>query len=194
MGDFETMKHGLSLILVLLIGCSSLTPERINTLAAIAGAAAQIGAAIWLEQHPDQAPAFESVLQNITMEMRRGDTNKAVQLLRSLPVSTLRSYEGELYMTGDHRGVADEKTFLVVYDSKTGKPTRISKAQEPVVMEEVRRGLKRAVVQKPPALPQVRHRRHKEEGITPEGAPPVPGSDAALDAEFEAVKARLKTR
>lgn len=199
------MKRLLSaLVIGCLMGCSSLTPERLNVLASIAGQAAFLGAQEWLRAHPDQKPAFDAVIQAITIALRAGNTNQAVELLASLPTTTLRGDAGELY-------VSDR---LVVWDNDAGKATRITGAGEGAVLVEIRRGLRKAVAPVPPMLPKHHGKPAEVLSITPEGAPTppplprvqnaywhhpigsihtndIPKTDSQLDAEFEAIKAKL---
>jgi hypothetical protein len=136
------MKKLLGLGLVLLMGCTSLTPERVSLLAAIAGQAAQIGAANWLIKHPDQRPAFDAVILALTALVQGGVTDQRayVEVLNSLPTATLAGPEGAVYVTDA----------LVVYDFDSDQPTRIKGAAEVPVRKAVIAGLKRGMAPKPP--------------------------------------------
>jgi len=214
------MKHGLCLLLILLMGCASLTPERINVLAQIAGQAAQLGAQEWLAKHPEHRAAFDAVIVAISALVRNGNTNilAYTELLSSLPTDTLRGVDGELYLSDT----------LIVYDKELRKSTRIVGAAEKPVMDAVRVGLRRAVGPVPPMPPS---RSWPQQppilSVVPEGAPTnrvyvtpphsshwygpswtnytnayftPPGistnemTDAQLDAEFLRIKAQLEKR
>lgn len=179
----------IAVILALLFtSCTTLTPDRISVLAQIAGQAAQIGAQQWLAQHPEQRPAFDLVLAAISDFVRQGKTNMVeyTELLSSLPTGTLRGDAGELYISDT----------LVVWDRDLGRSTRIVGAAERPVRMAVRDGLRRAVAPMPPALPKWGFQNAKPApvlGLVPE-SPDREMTDAELDAEFEAIKARLKAR
>lgn len=181
------MKHGLCLLLVLLFGCTTLTPDRISVLAQIAGQAAQLGAQQWLAQHPEHRDAFNLVIAAINDFVRQGKTNMVeyTELLSSLPTGTFRGDAGELYITDT----------LVVWDRDLGRSTRIVGAAERPVRMAVRDGLRRAVGPKPPMPPRVGRSRPPEPvlGLVPE-SPDRELTDAELDAEFEAIKAKLRLR
>lgn len=200
---------------LLLFGCTTLTPDRIQVLAAIAGQAAQLGAQEWLAAHPTHRDAFNLVIVAINNFVRAGETNmvKYAELLESLPTASLRGTAGEVYVTGtpkewpDTNGIAT----VVIWDAELKKSIRVEGELEKPVREAIRRGLVRAVTPMPPAIPN----RHRLPGIVPEGAPLTPPlllrvqpatplgivpetpelpakTDAELDREFEAIKARLK--
>lgn len=211
------MKHGLCLLLVFLFGCASLTPERINVLAQIAGQAAQLGAQEWLREHPTHRDAFNLVIAAISAFVRNGETDMAkyTELLESLPSGTLRGEAGELYITGSPRDTNQvatvlqtnfisaglsvvvltnapvvSKARLVIWDKELNKAVRVTGALEKPVQRAVRDGLRRAVGPAPPMPPSV-GRAVPVLGIVPESPEPREKTDAELDAEFEAVKARL---
>lgn len=126
-------------------GCASLTPERINLLVAIAGQAAQMGAALWLSEHPTHQDAFNHVITALTPLVKAGDTNKNVEILTSLPgnvpgVVTLKGKDGDLYVTD----------VLVVYDNESGKSTRITGEAVKPAMRVILTGLQAAVAPLPP--------------------------------------------
>lgn len=177
------MKHGLCLVLVLLMGCASLTPDRVSVLAAIAGQAAYLGAQDWLRAHPNHRPAFDAVILAISALVKAGNTNQDayVELLSSLPTMTLRGKAGELYISDA----------LVVYDNDLGRATRISGAAEQPVERAILLGLKQALAPMPP-MPNSRHTNQVPPSlwVLPE-AIGESKTDAELDAEFEAIKAKL---
>lgn len=141
---------------LLLISCASLTPERVQVLAAIAGQAAQQGAQEWLKAHPDQRPAFNLVMQAIDNFIRAGNTNMAeyTALLESLPTPTLRGTAGEVYVTGTPKTNVVETAHLVIWDAELKKAVPVAGALEKPVMKSVRDGLKRAMAPVPPPLPR----------------------------------------
>lgn len=128
---------------LLLISCTSLTPDRVNLLAAIAGQAAQIGAQEWLAKHPDHRAAFGLVIDELQRLLKAGETNQAQYAtnLNSLPTATLAGPSGELYVTEDR---------LVVWDAELKKAVAVEgKAEQPVIRATVA-GLKRAMLPLPP--------------------------------------------
>lgn len=109
---------------MLLMSCSSLTPERINVLAQIAASAAQIGAQIWLEKNPQHRDSFNLVMAMLQQLIREGETRefKYAEVLQSLPTSTLAGPEGAVYVSGTPKlSERKEVDRLVVYDEGTGK-------------------------------------------------------------------------
>lgn len=150
--------------LLLLIGCTSLTPDRINLLASIAGQAAAIGAQAWLAEHPGHKVAFDAVIGMLTQIYQSGNNNQqsmedaTVERLSSLPITSLAGKDGAIYWSG--RSVKDTSTNavapyggLLIWDGSKAVAIR-GAATEPVLKELVR-GLKRGTrtVTKVPPLP-----------------------------------------
>lgn len=182
--------------LLFFTSCASLTPDRIATLVAIAAQAAQLGAQEWLAAHPEHRAAFQQVIDAINIELKAGNTTRAIAMLESLPVTSLSGKDGEIYWTGEPRSTNTEATVagtLVVWDGYLGKPTRITGSAEGPVVNAVRTGLRRAVAPMPPALPVHTKRGVPVLGVVPE-SPTRELTDAELDAEFEAIKLKLKAR
>jgi hypothetical protein len=127
---------------LLLLGCTSLTPDRIRVLSEIAGLAAEQGGREWLAKHPDHRPAIASVIAALTALRQAGVTNQNafVEQLSALPTSTFRSESGELYVSEG----------LVVWDGLLNKPVGVSGASEQPVMSATLRGLRRALLPLPP--------------------------------------------
>lgn len=131
------------LAVLLFTSCASLTPERVNLLAAIAGQAAMIGAQQWLAKHPEHRLSFEAVIAAIQSLIKAGVTNQAAyaELLNGLPTPTLAGPSGELYVTEDR---------LVIWDSELRKAVAVEgKAEAPVIRATVA-GLKRGLAPLPP--------------------------------------------
>lgn len=187
------MKHGLCLLLVFLLGCTSLTPERIGVISAIAGQAAQLGIQLWLEQHPTHRKAVEFTVQEFANGVKEGKTNP-VPVLHRLPTSSLAGPHGDVYVSGDR---------LVVWDAELNKGVAATGEAEKPVLREVLAGLKRGVATMPPKLPVRVKREIPHHGAISHPIPiansgavdnPIPLTDAQLDAQFEAVKAMLAER
>lgn len=153
-------KHLLALTLVLLMGCTSLTPERISLLAAIAGQAAQIGAANWLVKHPDQRPAFDLAIMILSDLVRRGETNQLayINVLEGLPLATFSGPAGDLNITGTPKNptVVPWEPKLVIWDAGLEKATVVQGKAEMPVMRATVAGLKRAVAPRPPLPDKLR--------------------------------------
>jgi len=140
-----------TLAVLLFTSCAGMTPERIDAIIAIAGAAAQIGTQVWLAQHPTHRESFQHVIDAIAAEIKNsGATNevKIVALLSSLPTDALVApNKGELYVTVPH---------LVVWDAKKQKATRVEgKAVAPVIKATLM-GLRRGVAPRPPIPPPLK--------------------------------------
>lgn len=192
-GPLKIMKHGLSLLLVLLLGCTSLTPERVNTIAAIAGQAAAVGAGDWLAKHPTHRDAFRLVIGQLSDVLRTDNKdpqsleNAAVELLSSLPTDALKGKDGELYVTPRSTNSIAGEGGLVVWDKALNKSTVVKGQATVPVIKATLSGLKRAMVPKPPPLvpvvpapPGARVRGaadlegREAEGPGPAAAPPTP--------------------
>lgn len=155
------MRKYLAVIMavVLLSGCKSMTPERLNTIAAIAGSAAAVGSAIYLTEHPEHKPAFDAVVLALATVLATSATNevsaetnynKFVERLSSLPPEAqLKSAEGELYLSDAPKG-EPSKPFLVVWDATLRKPVKIEPEQSRAVMRSTLAGLRKAVGPRPP--------------------------------------------
>lgn len=159
-------------------GCASLTPNRINAIAAIAGAAVQIGAAVWLDQHPEDKPLFNAVILTLSAIAMAGqpvsqDQETFVKVLATLPTPVLKCGNGALCIVADHQ--------LVVVEDIPKRATLIVGALEAPVRRATLSGLKAAMAPKPPVLPSAKTRR----GAAVE---PKPLSDAELDAQFESLR------
>lgn len=181
---------------LLCLSCTSLTPERVNVLSAIAAQAAQLGAQEWLAKHPEHRESFLLVIAAFQNALRTGDTNP-VAFLKSLPVSSLAGPAGELYVTDGRSSNDVQKATLVVWDSELNKSVRAEGALEKPVAMATLAGLKRGVAQMPPKFPPELDRVRR--GHVPPIAvaitnDPAPLTDAQLDAQFEAIKAQLEAR
>lgn len=153
------MKKLLSVALVALAGCSSLTPERVNVLAGIAGQATSSGVSDWLAKHPKHRQAFENALIPLQQIQRSGNTNEQaledafVQFLGSLPTDAFSGPDGALYVTGASTNVLrSTHGGLVVFDKKLNKSVAVHGAATLPVVKATLSGLKRAMLPKPPAL------------------------------------------
>lgn len=165
---------------LLFLGCTtSLTPDRVALLAAIAGQAAQVGVEEWLAKHPTQREAWAIAISAFANAVRNRETN-AVGYLNSLPVSSLAGPSGELYVSGDR---------LVVWDGEAQKAVAATGALEDPVQRATVSGLKRGLAEKPPKLPPRLTRR-----APAPSAPERELSDAELDAQFTAIQAQLAAR
>lgn len=128
---------------LLFLGCASLAPNRVAVLAAIAQHAAYIGASDWLAKHPEHKAGFDAVIFALTALARNNNTNETafVELISSLPTSTLAGPEGELYVT---------EADLVIWDSALKKAVEVKGPAVQPVMKATLSGLKRAVAPLPP--------------------------------------------
>lgn len=139
----KTKLIGLFVVALLFGGCASLTPERIAVLAAIAGSAAEIGASEWLEKHPTHRDAFRLAIDAFISTLAESDSprseQKAVEMLNSLPTSTLAGPAGELYISD---------TNLVVWDASRRKATAAKGPIAKPVLEATKRGLTKAIEKK----------------------------------------------
>lgn len=167
-----------------LLGCSSLslTPERVNVIAGIAGQAAAVGAADWLAKHPGHRDAFQSVINALSAVHKNGNTNNQaledsfVEQMSSLPTDSLKGPDGELYVVGEpkERKVTNptaERPYggLVVWDAHLKKAVVVRGAATRPVLKATLIGLKRAMVPQPPAPVVARARKPGDlEGRTPE--------------------------
>lgn len=141
-----------AVLLFFLLGCSSLTPERVNLLAQIAGQAAQYGAQQWLAKHPDHRLAFDAIIASIAALVKQGETRefKYSELLQSLPTDTLVGPEGAVYVTGTSQlSTNKEQDRIIVYDKRTKKPYHVG--GDIRVQRQIVAGLKRAMLPLPPA-------------------------------------------
>jgi hypothetical protein len=173
----------------LLFGCTSLTPERVNVLAAIAGQAAAMGAEEWLLKHPQHRAAFDAVIAELVAVHKNGNTNEQaledafVERMSSLPTDTFRGRDGELYLTGERKD-GGARGGLVVWDAQLKKSVPVRGEATRPVLKATLVGLKRAMVPKPPAPVVARARKVTDlEGREPEsGLPPeiMPRSNAHL--------------
>lgn len=127
----------------LFCSCSSLTPERVDILAQIAGQAAQFGTQQWLKDHPDHRDAFALVLAELQRLLKAGETNQAQYAtnLNGLPTATLAGPSGAVYVTEDR---------LVVWDAELKKAVTVKGAAEQPVIRATVSGLKRAMLPLPP--------------------------------------------
>lgn len=151
------MKHGLLSLLAatfLFCSCSTLTPDRIAVIAALAGNAAQIGVESWLVRHPEHRASFQAVANAIAafLAAQGGPPATAkeatvAELLSSLPTPTLASREAELYVTGDN---------LVVWDARANKASTVEGPAVEPVLKAVREGMGRALAPMPPMPGRVR--------------------------------------
>lgn len=167
------MKNGFLILLVFLLGCTTLTPDRIQVLAMIAGQAAQVGAQEWLVKHPEHRAAFNLVMVAINNFVRSGETNMAkyTALLESLPTSTLRGEAGEVYIAGEpaeNELGPKAAAHLVIWDNELKKAVKVTGELERPVQRAIRDGLRRACAPQPPPLPG----KSRLPGIVPEGALP----------------------
>lgn len=172
---------------VLLLGCSSLTPERVNVIAGIAGQAAAFGAADWLAKHPEHRQAFMDALAELGAVVKTDDKgaqsieDAAVSFLAKLPTGTLRGKDGEVYVTGDTNGPAS----LVVWDPVLKKGVEVEGEAARPVVKQLYMGLRRALSPQPPAPVVVVARARKPgdlEGRTAEGGTPPPLSRPVVGA------------
>lgn len=145
----EVILATLTALLFFLFGCASLTPDRVAVLAAIAGQAAQVGAADWLVKHPEHRALFAAALAELTALARAGITTNstnemavasALERLSQLPTATLSGPEGAVYMR-----MAD----LVVWDGR--KMVVLQGAATVPVLKAIRVGLWQAMAPMPPA-------------------------------------------
>lgn len=174
---------------LLFFGCTSLTPDRVALLSALASHAAQFGVEEWLAKHPTQREAWAIAISAFSDAVRKGDTN-AVAYLNSLPTATLAGYVSELYVSGDK---------LVVWDNETQKAVAATGPAEGPVQRATAAGLKRGLAEKPPKLPPDLRRNRQPlvtggAGWTTNFVPRTELTDAELDAQFERVKAQLAAR
>lgn len=174
---------------LLVMSCSSLTPERVSVLSQIAGQAAALGAEEWLAKHPEHRQAFldavaalGAVLKTDTSESPlapQSIEDAAVSFLSKLPTGTLRGKDGELYVTGDTNGPAS----LVVWDPALKKGVEVSGESARPVVKQIYLGMRRALGPKPP-VPVVAGRARKPEdleGRTPEAPKKDPMTDYVPD-------------
>lgn len=141
-------------MLVFVLGCASLTPERLDVLAQIAGLAAQEGAKEWLKKHPDHRLAFDAVIASIAALVKQGETRefKYSELLQSLPTATLAGTEGAVYVTGTSNiSTNKEQDRIIVYDERTKKAYHVG--GDIRVQRQIVAGLKRAMLPLPPVPP-----------------------------------------
>lgn len=178
------MRIPLAILMALLIGCSSLTPERVSVLSQIAGSATAWGAEEWLAKHPEDRQAFLDALAALGAVIKTDQTDHrlepqsledaAVSFLSRLPTGTLRGKDGELYVTGDTNGPAS----LVVWDPALKKGVEVEGEATRPVVKQIYLGLRRGLAPKPPVPVLVAARARKPEdleGRTPEvGTPPPP--------------------
>ena len=106
--------------------------------ARIAGTAADFGAQVYLQQHPEAAPAFrlaENVLTSL-IDAENWDPAAFASALRSLPVKELRSPEGALLASAA----------VLLWDELAAESRTLDKTQwvRPVMLS-VRNGLRRAL-------------------------------------------------
>lgn len=139
----EFMKRLLVVPLVLLLcSCSTMTPDRIALLSALAGSAAQIGLQIYLSNNPTHRPGAQAVVD----ALRRIEvpTEQAVATeLQSLPTTTLKGPESELYVADTGKLVIWDKQRKKAFDVPPGLAGE-------AVARAVRDGLRRAMVVRPP--------------------------------------------
>lgn len=141
---------------LLCCSCSTLTPDRIAVLAALAGNAAQIGVEEWLRQHPTHRESFAAVARAIAafLAAQGGSAeereSKVVELLSSMPTRTLASKEGGLYLTGTPGTNQPQRGELVVWDETLKKASVIEGAATEPVLKAVRDGMRRALAVKAP--------------------------------------------
>lgn len=179
---------------LLFLGCTSLTPDRVALLSAIAGQAAQVGVEEWLAKHPEQREAWAIAISAFANAVKTGETNP-VSYLKSLPVSSLAGPEGALYVTGNRSSNKVDKAILVVWDNETQKSVAATGPAEEPVQRAVMAGLKRGLAEKPPKLPpDLRGFLLKRDYPTNYPGQVETLTDAELDAQFTAIKAQLATR
>jgi hypothetical protein len=172
---------------LLFTSCASLTPERIDALANIAGLAAQIGAANWLQKHPENRPMFEAAIAAINALIRAGITNPDAyaEQLNKLPTDLLAGPEGDVMVSPVPRAG------VLVWDVESKKAVVVKGKSVLPVAKSISRGLRNATSPAPPKLPT--SRRHNLTVTDGDGWFEKPLSDAELDAQFESVKLTLKT-
>lgn len=146
------MKAYLAIPLCLLFGCSTLTPEKVNNLAVLAGTAASIGAQLYLQAHPEQKPAFDLAIVALNAFLASGGANPSqfANLLSSLPTNTLPGPTADLYVSGQPLPDTDHKR-LIIYKKGEGVPVVVQGKDALPVARAITAGLQRAVLAKPPA-------------------------------------------
>jgi hypothetical protein len=168
-----------TLTALLFFGCASLTPDRVNLLAQIAGQAAQIGAQQWLVKHPEQRQLFNDVIAAITVLVQQGVTNQHayVEQLQRLPVTTLAGPEGAVVIKPEH---------LVIRDTVAKKDTILTEPATMPVLRSTVVGLRKGTAPLPPVpvvvVPLVKRR------VPPVGTPAStvrPGASSLPDAELD---------
>lgn len=187
----KLMKRLLVIPLIVLLGCTSLTPDRVSVLSQIAGQAAALGASEWLAKHPEHRQAFLDAIAALGAVLKTDRTDSrieaqsledaAVSFLAKLPTGTLRGKDGELYVTGDTNGPAS----LVVWDPALKKGVEVKGEATRPVVKEIYMGMRRALAPKPPVP-------GREKGIgrvVPEGGS---APDAELDEQFRALEKAKK--
>lgn len=170
---------------LLVMSCSSLTPERVSVLSQIAGQAAALGAEEWLAKHPEHRQVFSNAVAELGAFLKTDEKNPqtledaAVSFLAKLPTGTLRGKDGELYVTGDTNGPAS----LVVWDPALKKGVEVGGESARPVVKQIYLGMRRALGPKPP-VPVAGGRARKPEdleGRTPEAPKKDPMTDYVPD-------------
>lgn len=162
----------IAVISAALLGCSSLTPERVTVLSQIAGQAVQYGTSQWLVKHPNHRQGFEAIVLALSGLVKAGNYNEDAwtELLSSLPVNALEGPNGAFYVSEG----------LVVWDGHLKKAVDVRGQATPAVLKATYIALRNAVGPKPP----VPGREKNIKGIIPEsGSLP----DAVLDEQFRAL-------
>ncbi len=136
------MKRILPICLLALCSCSTMTPEKVNDLAILAGTAASIGATIYLQAHPEQKPAFDLATIALQSFLASGKTDPAqfANLMGALPTDALPGPTADLYVS---------KPNLVVYDKGKELATKVEGKAALPTMRAISSGLTRAMLAKP---------------------------------------------
>lgn len=184
---------------LLLLGCSSLTPERVNTLADIAGRAVAVGAAAWLEKHTNHVDSFNAVIAGLSHLQKVGNTNQDawVELLSSLPTDGFTSADGGLYWSGlstnaiHNEASSTNRSYggVLVWDAKINKSTLVRGPAVVPVLRKTLSGLKRATLPKPPRLVALNKPQYLELDA-PNPAIPVTAVASATDVTSNSVTLR----
>lgn len=143
------MKRLLAIPLVLLLcSCSTMTPDRIALLSALAGSAAQLGLQLYLQNNPTHRPGVQAVVDALKLIQVPTEQSVATEL-QSLPTTTLRGSESELYVANDNT--------LRIYDAKSGKTFDVPPGLAgEAVARAIRAGMRRAVEPVPPLPARVK--------------------------------------